>query len=233
MRALKVHSGRFKVVSSKPLPVELDEENLPALEQGAANLKAHIDIVHRFGVPVVVCINRFPSDTPAEIDLVGKIALEAGAEAVAVSESFPRGADGGKAPAEAVRAVCRATDNHFHPLYAPDASLQDKIEAIATQVYGAGEVRYEAGVRSRLKLYERWGFRRIPVCFAKTQFSLSESQGCSTGVYSAHHGCSARVGARFVRVLCGDIMTMPGLPAEPAAVKMDVAESGQITGASW
>lgn len=236
MRALKVHSGRFKVVSGKPLPAELDEENLLALEQGAANLKAHLDIVHRFGVPVVVCINRFPSDTPAEIDLVGKIALEAGAESVAVSESFARGADGGKALAEAVRAVCRATDNHFHPLYAPDASLQDKIEAIATQVYGAGEVRYEAGVRSRLKLYERWGFRRLPVCFAKTQFSLSHDanlKGAPRGFTLPITDVQLASGAGFVRVLCGDVMTMPGLPAEPAAVTMDVDESGQITGASW
>ena len=236
VRALKVHSGKFKVVSGKPLPEELDRENLPALEQGAVNLKAHIDIVHRLGVPVVVAINRFPCDTEAEIDLLGKLAMQAGAEGVAVSESFARGSEGGVALAEAVRDVCVTHSNHFQPLYRPDASLQEKIETVATQVYGAGEVCYEAGVRSRLKQFERWGFRTLPICFAKTQFSLSHDpnlKGAPRG-FSLHvTDAQLAAGAGFVRVLCGDMMTMPGLPAEPSALRMDIDEHGQIVGASW
>lgn len=236
VRALKVHSGKFKVVSGKPLPEELDRENLPALEQGAVNLKAHIDIVHRLGVPVVVAINRFPCDTEAEIDLLGKLAMQAGAEGVAVSESFARGSEGGVALAEAVRDVCVMHSNHFQPLYRPDASLQEKIETVATQVYGAGEVRYEAGVRSRLKQFERWGFRTLPICFAKTQFSLSHDpnlKGAPRGFSLLVTDAQLAAGAGFVRVLCGDMMTMPGLPAEPSALRMDIGEHGQIVGASW
>ncbi|MGQ9487697.1 MAG: formate--tetrahydrofolate ligase [Armatimonadota bacterium] len=236
VRALKVASGKFKVVFGKPLPEELDRENLPALEQGAVNLKAHIDIVHRLGVPVVVAINRFPCDTEAEIDLLGKLAMQAGAEGVAVSESFARGSEGGVALAEAVRDVCVTHSNHFQPLYRPDASLQEKIETVATQVYGAGEVCYEAGVRSRLKQFERWGFRTLPICFAKTQFSLSHDpnlKGAPRG-FSLHvTDAQLAAGAGFVRVLCGDMMTMPGLPAEPSALRMDIDEHGQIVGASW
>lgn len=236
VRALKVHSGKFKVVSGKPLPEELDRENLPALEQGAVNLKAHIDIVHRLGVPVVVAINRFPCDTEAEIDLLGKLAMQAGAEGVAVSESFARGSEGGVALAEAVRDVCVTHSNHFQPLYRPDASLQEKIETVATQVYGAGEVRYEAGVRSRLKQFERWGFRTLPICFAKTQFSLSHDpnlKGAPRGFSLLVTDAQLAAGAGFVRVLCGDMMTMPGLPAEPSALRMDISEHGQVVGASW
>lgn len=236
VRALKVHSGKFKVVSGKPLPEELDRENLPALEQGAVNLKAHIDIVHRLGVPVVVAINRFPCDTEAEIDLLGKLAMQAGAEGVAVSESFARGSEGGVALAEAVRDVCVTHSNHFQPLYRPDASLQEKIETVATQVYGAGEVRYEAGVRSRLKQFERWGFRTLPICFAKTQFSLSHDpnlKGAPRGFSLLVTDAQLAAGAGFVRVLCGDMMTMPGLPAEPSALRMDIGEHGQVVGASW
>lgn len=236
IRAVKLHSGRFKVVLSKPLPAELEKENLPALEEGSANLKAHIDIVHRFGVPVVVCINRFPCDTPSELDLLSRIALEAGAEAVAVSESFAQGAEGGIALAEAVRDVCLTHTSRFQPLYRPDASLQEKIETVAIQVYGAGEVRYEAGVRSRLRLFERWGFRTLPICCAKTQFSLSHDpnlKGAPRG-FSLHvTDAQLAAGAGFVRVLCGDMMTMPGLPAEPSALRMDIDEHGQVVGASW
>lgn len=172
VRALKVHSGKFKVVSGKLLPEAPDDENLPALELGEVNLKAHVDIIHRLGVPEVVAINRFPCDREGEIDLMSKLAMQAGAEGVAVSESFARGSEGGVDLAEAVRDVCVTRKSHVQPLYRPDASLQEKIETVASQVYSAGELRYEAGVRSRLKQFERWGFRTLPICFAKTQFSL-------------------------------------------------------------
>ncbi|GIV17262.1 MAG: formate--tetrahydrofolate ligase [Armatimonadota bacterium] len=236
VRALKMHSGKFKVVSGKPLPAELDEENLDALEQGAHNLKAHIDIVHRLGVPVVVAINRFPTDTEAELELLGRLAVAAGADGVAVSQSFVYGSEGGIALAEIVRDLCRHNKSRFQPLYPADAPLTQKIETIAQQVYGASEVHYEAGVRSQLKRFEKWGFRNLPICFAKTQFSLSHDpnlKGAPRGFTLPITDAQLASGAGFVRVLCGEMMTMPGLPAEPAARHMDIDECGHVTGMSW
>lgn len=236
VRALKVHSGKFKVTSGKPLPAELDKEDLNALEQGAENLKAHVGIVHRLGIPVVVAINRFPTDTEAEIELLGRLALAAGADRVAVSQSFARGAEGGIALAETVRDICRESTSHFQPLYPDNAPLTQKIETIAQQVYGASDVHYEAGVRSQLKQFEKWGFRHLPVCFAKTQFSLSHDpnlKGAPRDFTLPVVDAQLASGAGFIRVLCGEMMTMPGLPAEPAALRMDIDECGRITGMSW
>ncbi len=236
VRALKVHSGKFRVVTGKPLPAELDTEDLSALEQGSANLKAHIDIVHRLGVPAVVAINRFPTDTEAEVNLLRELATAAGAEAVAVSETFARGPEGGVALAQAVQDVCNNVESRFSPLYTCDVPLQQKIETIAQQVYGAKDVRYEAGVRTQIKQYERWGYRHLPICLAKTQFSLSHDpalKGAPTGFTLPVTDVQLAAGAGFVRVFCGDIMTMPGLPAEPSALRMDVNENGEIVGASW
>ncbi len=236
VRGLKVHSGHFKVVSGKPLPVELEREDLNSLEKGAENLQAHIRIVRRLGVPVVVAINRFPSDTDAEIELLRRLAIAAGAEGAAVSECFARGGEGAIALAEAVRDVCEQCHSRFQPLYSVDDSLQQKIETIATQVYGAEAVRYESGVRSQLKQFEKWGFRHLPICFAKTQFSLSHDpglKGAPSGFTLPASDVQLAAGAGFVRVLCGDIMTMPGLPAEPAAKRMEVAPTGQVMGVSW
>lgn len=236
VRALKVHSGKFKVASGRPLPAELDEENLDALEQGADNLRAHIDIVHRLGVPVVVAINRFSTDTEAEIELLDRLAMDAGADEVAVSQSFAYGSEGGAALAEAVRDLCRRNIGGFQPLYPTDTALTQKIEIIAQQIYRASEVRYEAGVRSQLKQFEKWGFRNLPVCFAKTQFSLSHDpnlKGAPRDFILPITDVQLAAGAGFVRVLCGEMMTMPGLPAEPAALRMDVDECGRIVGMSW
>ncbi len=236
VRALKVHSGKYKVVTGKPLPAELDAEDLSALEHGSKNLEAHIRIVHRLGVPVVVAINRFPTDSAAEIALLQRLATAAGAEGVAVSEVFARGSEGGVALAEAVREVCARVDNRFAPLYTCDLPLQAKIETVAQQVYGAKDVRYETGVRSQLKQFERWGYQSLPICLAKTQFSLSHDpslKGAPSGFTLPITDVQLAAGAGFVRVFCGDVMTMPGLPAEPAALRMDLDEKGQITGASW
>jgi formate--tetrahydrofolate ligase len=236
VRALKVHSGRYRVVAGKPLPAELSEENLDALEQGAVNLKAHIDIIHRFGVPVVVAVNRFPDDTASEIALLQDMATSFGAEGVAISETFAQGADGGIALAGAVRAACRERTAQFQPLYTRESSLQLKIETIAREVYSAGDVRYEAGVRSQLKQFEKWGHRSLPVCFAKTQFSLSHDaalKGMPCGYTLPVSAVQLAAGAGFVRVQCGDVVTMPGLPAEPAALRMDVGRNGELIGVSW
>jgi formate--tetrahydrofolate ligase len=236
VRALKVHSGRYKVVSGKPLPAELDDENLEALEQGAVNLRAHIEIIHRFGVPVIVAVNKFHADKQSEIEMIRRLVASFGAEGIAVSESFSRGSEGAVALAEAVRDACRRYSGDFQLLYSSDVSLHQKIETIARQVYRAGEVRYESGVRSQLKQFEKWGYRALPVCIAKTQFSLSHDpalKGAPQGFTLPVSAVQLSAGAGFVRVLCGDVMTMPGLPAEPAALRMDVDENGACVGVSW
>lgn len=236
VRALKVHSGEYKVASGKPLPTSLTTENLSALERGAMNLRAHIDIVHRLGIPVVVAINRFPTDTPAEVQMLAELATDSGAEGVAVSECYQHGSEGGLALAEAVRKTSAHGVNRFEPLYSCDQPLTNKIEAIARQVYGAGDVRYESQARAKLRQIERWGFRHLPICFAKTQFSLSHDpnlKGAPRGFSLPVVDAQLCAGAGFVRVFCGDIVTMPGLPAEPAALYMDLNESGEVVGASW
>ena len=236
VRGLKVHSGQYRVVSGKPLPSELEQEDLDALQKGVANLQAHIRIVKQMGIPVIVAINRFPSDTDREIERLSELAISAGADGAAVSQCFARGAEGGVALAQVVREVCSEHGSRFQPLYSPDSPLQQKMETVARQVYGADDVRYEPGVRSQLKQFERWGFRQLPICFAKTQFSLSHDpnlKGVPTGFTLPVSEVQLAAGAGFVRVLCGDIMTMPGLPAEPAAKRMDVDSDGQITGVSW
>lgn len=236
VRGVKVHSGRFKIAPGKPMPPELEQENLEALEEGAANLRAHIHIVRQMGVPVVVAVNRFPTDTEAELRRLSQLALEAGAEAAAVSECFARGAEGGIELAEAVRTLCERGEAHFQSLYDSSLSLAQKIETVAKRVYHASEVTYAPGVRSRLKQFESWGFRHLPLCFAKTQFSLSHDpalKGAPEGYVLPVTDVQVAAGAGFIRVFCGEILTMPGLPAEPAARRMDVDEQGTLVGVSW
>lgn len=236
VRGVKVHSGRFKIAPGKPLPPELEQENLEALEEGAANLRAHIHIVQQMGVPVVVAVNRFPTDTEAELRRLSQLALEAGAQAAAVSECFARGAVGGIELAEAVRTLCERGEAHFQSLYDSSLSLTQKIETVAKRVYRASEVTYAPGVRSRLRQFESWGFRHLPLCFAKTQFSLSHDpalKGAPEGYALPITDVQVAAGAGFIRVFCGEILTMPGLPAEPAALRMDVDEQGTLLGVSW
>lgn len=236
VRAVKVHSGRFKVVSGKPLPAELLQEDLEALEAGASNLKAHLDIIHRFGIPVVVAINRFPTDTDREIGHLRRLAEQLGAEAVAVSESFALGREGGTELAKAVSEVVEFSPASFRPVYRQEDSLQTKIEKVACEVYGSGRVEYGSGVRSQIKQVERWGFGNLPVCFAKSQFSLSHDpnlKGAPRGFTMPVTEVQLAAGAGFVRVFCGEINTMPGLPTSPAALQMDLDEQGKPIGVSW
>lgn len=233
VRGLKAHSGRFKLIPGKPLPPELEQEDLEGLRAGAANLKAHIDIVRRFGVPVVVAINRFPSDTTAELAALREIVGGHGVEGAAVSEGYARGGAGCTELAETVRRVCEGYPAAFRPLYAPEMPLAQKIETVATQVYGASDVRFEPGTKTRLRQFEKWGYGSLPICFAKTQYSLSHDpalRGVPVGFTLPITAVELAAGAGFVRVYCGDILTMPGLPAAPAAFRMDVDEEGHVRG---
>ncbi len=232
IRALKAHSGRYRVVAGKPLDPEMTRENLPALEEGLPNLTAHIEICRRFGLPVVVAINAFPTDTPAEWALVERAALEAGALAAVPSTHF---ADGGAGAADLARAVVEAASHpaSFDFLYPLDIGIKQKIETIATQIYGAGAVEYSEEAEERIATFTRFGYAHLPVCMAKTQLSLSHDprlKGRPTGFTLPIRDVRLSAGAGFVYPLCGTMLTMPGLPSDPAGAQVDIDEHGRIVG---
>lgn len=233
VRGLKAHSGQYKLVPGKPLPPELSQESIGALEAGSANLRAHVANVKKYGLPVVVAINRFPTDTENELLALRNIVGEFGVEDMAVSEAYARGPEGS---AELATAVKRAADSgkaDFRPLYEPSLGLIQKIETVATQIYGAAKVQFDAGMKTKLRQFESWGYGHLPICCAKTQYSLSHDPsllGAPTGFTLPVKAVQLAAGAGFVKVLCGDIMTMPGLPAVPAAFRIDVDADGEITG---
>jgi formate--tetrahydrofolate ligase len=232
IRALKAHSGRYRVVAGRPLDPELTQENLKALEEGMPNLIAHIEICRRFGLPVVVAINAFPTDTPAEWSLVERAALEAGAVAAVPSTHF---ADGGAGAADLAGAVVEACSrpSDFRFLYPLDMSIRQKIETIATQIYGAGSVEYSEEAEERIATFTRLGYGDLPVCMAKTQLSLSHNpklKGRPTGFTLPIRDVRLSAGAGFIYPLCGTMLTMPGLPSDPAGAQVDIDEHGHIVG---
>jgi formate--tetrahydrofolate ligase len=226
VRSLKYHGGVKRE--------ELNEENLPALEKGFVNLQKHIDIMRTFGVPFVVAVNKFNSDTPAEVNRVLELCQGEGVR-VAVSEVFAKGGEGGIALAEeTIKAIEEDTQNHT-PLYPLDLPIIEKIEIIAKTVFGASAVAMEGKIRRRIRRIEKRGFKNLPVCIAKTQYSLSdddEALGRPEGFTLIVTDASLSSGAGFVVIYCGDIMTMPGLPKIPSAERVGVSEDGEITGLS-
>ncbi|MCC6784474.1 MAG: formate--tetrahydrofolate ligase [Planctomycetes bacterium] len=231
VRALKVHSGRFDVVAGKKLPEGLLREDLDAVRAGAGNLVKQIENVRLHGVPVVVAVNRFPSDTEAELALVQRIARDAGAFDAAVSTLYAEGGKGGEALAHA---LVRASEepSTFRFLYPETACLKEKIETIATKVYGAGRVEYSPLAETKLAHFEALGYGRFPICMAKNQYSLSHDvklRGRPEGFSFPILDVRASVGAGFVYPLAGEIMTMPGLGRAPNAINIDVDEKGDIT----
>jgi formyltetrahydrofolate synthetase len=234
VRALKMHGGLGRIVPGKPLPKELTEENLEYLEAGCSNLRANIGIARQFGVPVVVAVNRFTDDTDAEIELVRKIAIDAGAEDAVPSEHWAKGGAGARALAEAVVRACeQPSEPRF--LYPLDVSIKDKIEAIATQIYGADGVDYAPEAERQIKQYTRYGYDNLPICMAKTHLSLSHDpalKGAPKGWRLPIRGVRASVGAGFLYPLCGDMRTMPGLPRRPGFMNIDIDENGEVVGLS-
>lgn len=233
VRALKAHSGRHRIVAGKDLPAELLAENPDDVRAGAANLAKQIENVRIHGVSPVVAINAFPTDHPSEHAVIREIAESLGAR-VAVSTHFSDGGDGAVALAREVMAACgEPTDFAF--LYPDDASLKEKIHAVATRVYGAAAVEYSAVAEEQIARYERNGYGRLPVCVAKTHLSISgdpKLKGAPTGHTLRVREVRASVGAGFVYPICGDMRTMPGLGAHPAAHSMDIDAEGRITGLS-
>ncbi len=232
VRALKMHSGKYNVVAGKPMDPGLLNEDLDGLEKGGVNLVAQIENMKKFGLPVVVAINHFVNDTDREIELVRKIAIEAGAEDAVLSEVWGKGGEGGKALAEAVVKACDKP-NDFHFLYPLDIPIKEKIEIIATEIYGADGVDYSPVAEAKIKLYNKMGLSDLPICMAKTHLSLSHDptlKGRPKGFRLPVRDINASVGAGFLFPLCGDMRTMPGLPAVPAGTKIDIDENGVIRG---
>ncbi|MBE6673774.1 MAG: formate--tetrahydrofolate ligase [Ruminococcaceae bacterium] len=225
VRALKYNGGVPKA--------ELVNENLEALKKGAVNLEAHIDNLQKYGVPVVVAINRFGTDTEAELKAVEEMCIAKGAD-FALSDVFAKGGDGGIDLANKVVAACEKESN-FHVLYPDEMSIKDKIITIAKEIYGAADVKFDAAASKAIAEFEALDpeYSKFPVCMAKTQYSLSDDQtklGRPTGFTLTVREVKLSAGAGFIVALTGSIMTMPGLPKAPAALKIDVDNDGKITG---
>ena len=233
VRAMKFHSGRFEIKPGKPLPPELTQEDVAAVEEGLPNLEKQIANVRQHGVPVVVAINKFPTDTDAEIEAVRKAALAAGAQAAHVSTLHAEGGAGGEELARALVDAAEGGAAEFRFLYPSDASLTDKIETIATKVYGANGVDYEPVAAEKLAEFQAAGYGSFPICMAKTQYSLSHDpklKGRPEGFSLPIRDVRVAVGAGFVYPLCGAMMTMPGLGRNPGGAGIDIDEDGRITG---
>ena len=231
VRALKAHSGRHEVKAGKPLPEEMQRENPDDVHAGAANLKKQIDNIRLHGVSPVVAINAFPTDHETEYDAIREIAGEMGAR-VAVCNHF---SDGGAGAVELAEAVAEAAEepSSFRFLYPDEAPLREKIETIATKVYGAKDVEYNPQAARMLDSYEDSGFGELPVCMAKTHLSITSDpslKGAPTDWTLPVREVRASVGAGFVYPICGDMRTMPGLSASPAAEGIDIDENGEIVG---
>jgi len=223
IRALKMHGG----VEAE----ELKEENLEALEKGIENLEKHIENVHKFGVPLVVAINRFPDDTEAELELVREKCEKLGVE-VALSEVWAKGGEGGE---ELGKKVLKAMegDNNFHYLYEKELPIKDKIEKIAEEIYGADGVEFSSDAEKQIKRFNELGYDDMPICMAKTQNSISDNpklKGRPEGFTVSVREINLSAGAGFLVPLTGPVMTMPGLPKRPSAEDIDVDEDGKITG---
>jgi formate--tetrahydrofolate ligase len=233
VRALKVHSGRFRVVAGKPLPPEMVKENPDDVWAGAANLRKQVENIRLHGVTPVVAINAFPTDHPSEQAAVREIADELGVRS-AVCNNFAEGGRGATDLAEVVDEAAREPSS-FHFLYPAEASLREKIETVATKIYGAESVEYYPPAAEQIDSFERNGFGNLSVCIAKTHLSISSDpklKGAPTGWKLPVREVRASVGAGFVYPICGEMRTMPGLPSSPNAMRIDIDEKGEIVGLS-
>ncbi|HMD93172.1 MAG TPA: formate--tetrahydrofolate ligase, partial [Trebonia sp.] len=231
VRALKSHSGKYRVVAGRPLPSEMLTENPDDVLVGAANLRKQLENVRAHGVEPVVAINSMPTDFPSEHAAIQELAASLGVKS-AICTHFTEGGRGAAALAEAVAEVA-SKPNDFHHLYPSQASLREKIGTLATKIYGADGVDYTPLANKQLDSYEKNGFGNLPVCIAKTQYSLSHDgnlKGAPTGFRLPVREVRASVGAGFVYPICGDVRTMPGLASKPAAMSIDLDENGDIVG---
>ncbi len=232
VRALKMHSGRFNIVPGKPLDEDLLREDLDALRAGMPNLEKQIENLHKHGVPVVVAMNRFPTDTDAEYAVIKEAALAAGAHGCEVSDVFASGGEGGVELAEAVERACEAGSDFTH-LYDTEAPIAEKIETIAREMYGAAGVEFANEAQADIERYETLGYGNLPICMAKTHLSLShdpQQKGRPEGFQLPVRNIRLAAGAGFLYPLCGEMRTMPGLGSRPALEQVDIDDDGQIVG---
>jgi formyltetrahydrofolate synthetase len=233
VRALKMHGGVGKIVAGKPLDAALSTENVEAVRAGAANLAKQIENVRAFGVPAVVAINAFPTDTPAEHAAIREVALAAGAFDAVLATHFADGGVGAEALARAVWAAAEQGAPDFKLLYPDEAPLAEKIETIATRIYGADGIDLLPAARKAIKQIEGMGFGHLPICMAKTQYSLSHDPlllGRPTGFRVPIRDVRLSAGAGFVTAYLGEMRTMPGLPSRPGGENIDIDENGETIG---
>jgi len=235
IRALKMHGGGPKVVAGQPLAHAYTQENLELLEKGCSNLIRLIANARSFGIPVVVAINRFKDDTDAEVALVRRLAIEAGAADAVVSNHWAQGGAGAVELGKALITACEKPGN-FHFLYSLDLSIKEKIEIIVREMYGGSGVEYSPEAEKKVELYTRQGFDKLPICMAKTHLSLSHDpnlKGAPTGFTVPVRDIRASVGAGFLYPLLGTMATMPGLSTRPGYYDVDLdTATGRIIGLS-
>ncbi len=233
VRALKMHGGGIVLKPGRKVDKDaLARENVDAVAKGCENLAKHIENVKLFGVPPIVAINRFTTDTEREIEVIKEKAMEAGAYAVVVHEVWAKGGEGGLELAEKVVEAAQKK-NDFRYLYPLDMPIKDKIETIATKIYGADGVDYSPVAEKKIKFFTEKGFDKLPICMAKTHLSIShdpELKGRPRGFRVPIRDIKASVGAGFLYPLLGTMMTMPGLPSHPAAMDIDIDENGRVVG---
>ncbi len=233
VRALKMHGGVGKIVAGKPLDPALLESNPEGVRKGAANLAKQIENMRLYGVPVVVAINIFPTDTAEEIAVIREVALAAGALDAVEARHFTDGGKGAEDLARAVSAAAEVGSPEFHLLYPDELPLKAKIEAIATQIYGADGVDYSPAANKALAQYEAMGYSSLPICMAKTQYSLSHDAkllGAPKGFRIPVREVRLYAGAGFVTPILGDMRTMPGLNSRPGGEKIDIDADGNVVG---
>jgi formyltetrahydrofolate synthetase len=234
VRSIKLHGGGPSFAAGRPIPEAYHQEQLDWVEAGCANLMRHIEIARLFGVPVVVALNRFPTDTDAEVESILSHARAAGAHAAVEATHWTHGGSGAAALADAVMDACEASSK-LQFLYPLEWPLARKIEAIASQVYGADGVEFSDLAGEQLARFESLGYGRFPICMAKTPLSISHDpnwKGVPSGYLLPVREVRASVGAGFIYPLCGTVSTMPGLPARPAFMDVDLDEDGEVSGLS-
>ena len=235
VRALKYHSGKFDIKPGKKLPKKLIQEDIESIEQGIGNLAKQIENAKLFGVPVIVAINRFPTDTDKEVEYVKNRASELGADQSVISEVFAKGADGGIDLATAVVQVIEKGDKNFKLLYDEKEGIKDKISKIAQNIYGANSVKYTEDADKSIRLIEQNGMDKLPICMAKTHLSLSDDPtkvGRPTNFDITVREVKVSAGAGFIVAMLGKMRLMPGLSSHPNAQIIDIDEDGNIVGLS-
>jgi formyltetrahydrofolate synthetase len=233
VRSLKMHGGGPRVVPGRKLAAEYVEENLDLLRAGVCNLEHHLSVVQKFGIPSVVVVNSFPTDTESELNLVREMAVKAGAERAVIGKYWAEGGEGARDLAEAVVAACEKPAN-YKPLYDLDTPIKGKIETIAREVYGAEGVIYEQPAEKQISKYEKLGLGKLPICMAKTHLGISHDpklKGRPTGFRVPIREVRVSAGAGFIYPLLGTMQTMPGLPSRPTFRDVDLdLDTGQIRG---